>query len=118
MNSESKVVLTTSIVLDIEPSEDGDSARLNDIKHRLQSALVTAFWSDNGVEVTKKISFDWLNEPGANFGRCVSCHRLVSDCEKPNQIIGLFDGTVVDGVLMCDECRCFGRGETSRHGSE
>jgi hypothetical protein len=109
---ENKVVLSTSIVVDVEPGEAGNSARLKEIAQRLSSAILLAFEGESFVEVTAKISYEWLNEPGANFGRCTDCGRLVSDYAKPHQINGLIDGTVVEGMLICDECRCFGHGAT------
>ncbi len=107
------MVLSTSIVVDVDPSETGDSIRLEEIASRLRWAVFGAFAGDSTVEVMKKISYDWLNEPEANFGRCVECGRLVSDHTKPHPIVGLIDGTVTDGMLICDECRCFGHRETN-----
>src|SRR5262245_14927673 len=108
MPSENKVVLSTSIVVDIDADETGNSHRLESIARRFLEAVETAFRRISSVEPTKCLAYDWLNQPETNFGRCADCHRLVSDYEKPNQIRGLIDATVVDGVLLCDECAKFG----------
>ncbi len=109
MALENKVVLTTSIVVDIDAEEHGNSPRMEMIGQKLLDAIDDAFASDDTVQPTGGIGFDWLNDPRTNFGRCVDCHRLVSDYRKPRRIPGLLGATVVDGHLLCDECQYFRR---------
>jgi hypothetical protein len=107
MPNENKVVLTTSIVVDIGAKETGGSRRLESIADRFQQAVSNAFKRSRIVEPTGGVRYDWLNDPNTNFGRCASCNRLVTDWQKPNMIRGMIEGRVVNGALLCDQCADF-----------
>ncbi|EMI25302.1 hypothetical protein [Rhodopirellula europaea] len=104
MTLENKVVVSAAIVVDIEPSEDGSSSRLESIVRRLQAAVDSVHSDDPGVASTGCTAYDWLNDSDTNFGRCADCRRLVSNYDKPNQIRTLIDARIVYGTLLCDEC--------------
>jgi hypothetical protein len=112
---ENKVVITTSIVVDVDADETGNSRRLELIAQRFQEAIDKTFKRSRSVKPTCCLAYDWLNEPNTNFGRCVRCERLVSDYQKPHHIRGLTEATVVDGALLCDECACFGREDSENN---
>lgn len=105
MALENRVVLTTSIVVDIDADEHGNSPRMELIQQKLLDAIDAAFASDGAVQPTSGIAFDWLNDPRTNFGRCVDCNRLASDYRQPHRIAGLLAATVINGQLLCDECQ-------------
>jgi hypothetical protein len=104
MTPENKVVVSTAIVVEVDPSETGTSARMDSISRRLRDAVDSAFSGDPSIEPTDCLAWDWLNESDTNFGRCADCDRLVSDDGQPHQIRTLIGARVVDGILLCDEC--------------
>ena len=110
---ENKVVISTAIVVEVDPSESGNSSRMASISRRLRDAVDSAFSGDPSVDSTKCLAWDWLNESDTNFGRCADCNRLVSDYEQPHQIRTLIDARVVDGTLLCDECAYLRRNGSS-----
>lgn len=79
------------------------------IQQKLLDAIDDGFASDESVQPTSGIVFDWLNDPKTNFGRCVDCNRLASDYRQPHRIVGVLGATVIDGQLLCDECQYFRR---------
>jgi hypothetical protein len=104
MELENKVVLTTSIVVDIDPDEDGSSDRLEQIAEVFQQAVRAAFSADASVQPTECLAYDWLNFPETNFGRCMNCNVLVTDRNEPGQISGLMAAETVDGKWLCHGC--------------
>jgi hypothetical protein len=112
MQLENKVVITASIVVDVDPGENGASSRLQRIVETFRHAVCETFAADHSVQCPECIAYDWLNDPEANFGRCENCKRLLSNYEKPRQIRGLIDAKFIDGSLLCDECDWLRRGPT------
>ena len=106
---ENKVVISTSIVVDFEAGETGNSSRLQAIVSHFQRSVADAFSRDATVQPTGNIAFDWLDDADTNFGRCVDCNRIVSDCEKPNNVRCLIEAKTINGELLCLECAYHGR---------
>jgi len=44
-----------------------------------------------------------LDENKINCGKCSICNVWVTDREKPNPVIGLQNGAVYNGKLLCDD---------------
>ena len=107
MAIENKVVITSSVVVEVDACENGNSRQMELISQKLLDVIESAFSNDDRVQPTGCLAWDWLNDADTNFGRCEDCNRLVSDYEKPNQIRGLIDARNIKGELVCDECAYF-----------
>ncbi len=107
-----RVLLTTSIVVEVHDDEDGSSPRMESIHERLVKAVASAFDGDDSIAVVGTVAYDWFNDPSTNAGRCVECQCWVTDRERANELRGLPSAIVVNGNLVCDECRCFGGGHS------
>jgi hypothetical protein len=100
-----KVLLSTSILVDLPDDEDEASDRACEFDQVLREAVAAAFEDIASVEPTGVVAYDWLAEPGTNVGKCVRCNRWVTNRKEPRELRGLVTATLVDGVLTCDECR-------------
>ena len=113
MLAMAKVLLTTSIIVDVPDDEDGSSPRMESVHERLVAAVAGAFEGDDSIKAVGTVAYDWLSHSATNAGKCAECERWVSNRELSNELRGLPSATVVDGNLLCDECRCFGRSPTA-----
>ena len=55
---------------------------------------VTCVWVDD----------EWQGKP-LNLHSCNICGQLATDWQMPDVVFGVREGTVVDGVFLCDVCR-------------
>lgn len=108
MNENSKVLVTTSVIVDVLDDEDGSSDRMKSISDKFRDAVAYAFKDDDSVQSVGSVAYDWFRDYTTNVGKCVDCNRWVSNRQEPNELCGLSSATIVDGQLICDECRCFG----------
>jgi hypothetical protein len=97
-----KVLFTTSIIVYL-PDEDFE--RFLSISEQLREAVASAFKDDESVEPTGVIAYNYFDEPTTNVGKCAQCDDWVSNREAANTLPGLASAILVDGKLICDECR-------------
>ena len=105
MNHEiSKVLLTTSLVVDVPKDEDGSSDHMESICDRLRDIVAFAFKDDPSVSAVGTIGYDWFSDDSTNVAKCIDCGDWVTNREKPNALQGLPTATIVDGNVICDQC--------------
>jgi hypothetical protein len=105
MDEKRKVLLTTSIIVDLPENDDDVFERVEPICEKLRTVVESLFNDDESVQATGVIAYDWFGEPTTNVGRCTRCNEWVTNREKPHELRGLSSATLVDGKLVCDQCR-------------
>jgi hypothetical protein len=99
-----KVLLSTSILVDLPEDEDKANERACDFDERLRESVAAAFQNVEFAEPTGVVAFDWLAEPGTNVGKCARCNCWVTNRKEPRELRGLATATIVNGELICDQC--------------
>lgn len=112
---KTQILMTTSIVVEVDSSEDRTSPQMQAVSRQLTTAVKRAFVGVPEVGVLGTVSYDWLEEEDVNSGRCCRCDAWVTDRNSPNALSGLSDATVQEDGLVCDQCRVWGTGPESVH---
>ena len=100
-----KILLTTSVIVEASSDEDGGSPRMEEISDQLLSVVKKAFGNSLDVQAVECVSYHWLTSDGVNSGRGNVCNDWVTDRNQADALNGLPEATLVNGNLVCDQCR-------------
>lgn len=100
-----EVLLTTAIIVRTRANEDGGSPFVEQMSDRLLAAIESAFSADPDARPTNTVGYHWLGSAATNSGVCVRCGRWATDRNQPNTLNALPEAVLVEGSLVCDQCR-------------
>lgn len=107
MKDKQTVLLIVSYLTEMTPEEiNTDYGLLDKLTNEIGNEDINISVDDKQVILRHQgVSALILDEGRFNCGRCAKCGGWTTDKEKPDAIEGLSRGTVIDGKLICDQCK-------------